>query len=286
MSSSRPSSRRSTLSLNALALVTASLAIGAVAWKNSRPPAAPKFLLNASFDPTHELFRDLNPQFTAGLLGAAWAPRTPNSAQPCTSTIVFVVRKGNPKFIRDWPDLIRKDVFLTPPDPKTSANGKLSVMAAWGSVLHRGGKESDALGYIRRLYSSEGTAARPVVADVHLTWENVALRETAESRDYQIVYPPLSIRAEPAIAWVESATAHNHSDVRAHAYLQFLFSPPAQEIIAQHGFRPVDPAILNKYAKQFPAMNLFPVSDLARDWDDADHKFFAPGGLFDLATRR
>jgi sulfate/thiosulfate-binding protein len=323
--------------LNCLALAAAGLAIAAVTWKNSQA-SAPVALLNVSYEPTRELFRDLNPLFVKiyetgagvhlaitqshgasskqvqalvggldadvvtlplpsdvntlqrkGLIGAGWASRLPDNAHPFTSTIVFVVRKGNPKAVRDWTDLVRKNVTVLISDPKTSGEGKLSVLAAWGSVVRRSGSDASASHYLRELYAhvpavDSGTtpSALESVCDVRLASENEALLAIRQHPGaYDIVYPPVSIRAEPSVAWVDSVVARHHSEASAKAYAQFLFTAPAQQIIAQHGYRPADPAVLSKYAKQFPAMDLFPVSLVAQDWDAADRKFFAEGAIFD-----
>jgi sulfate transport system substrate-binding protein len=268
-----PNRSTSTKWLNALAITAAISAVSAVAWKNSQP-SPPAVALNASGGPAPQLLRDLNNRFAQNSRAEA-GPAAARS-QPCTSTIVFLVRKGNPKSIRDWPDLVRKDVIVAAPDPKTSGAGKLSVLAAWGSVVHRGGTPAGATEYLSQLYARkpvpDETFTKGGVGDILLTWENQALDYGARG-DYEIVYPPVSILAEPAVAGVgpEGSTR---------AYLQFLFTAPAQEIIAQHGYRPADQAVFKKYAKRFPAIDLFPVTAIARDWDDADRKFFADGGIY------
>jgi sulfate/thiosulfate transport system substrate-binding protein len=218
-------------------------------------------LLNVSYDPTRELFQDINRQFALkyeqdtgqkltikqshggssrqahavvdgleadvvslalpsdidllrkdGLIGNEWTERLPNHSQPFTSMIVFVVRKGNPKAIKDWSDLVRPDVAVITPNPKTSGNGKLSLLAAWGSILYRGGTEEQARDFLRRLYQNVpvlGTGARDStitftqdkIGDVHLTWENEARFETQDSQgELETVYPPVTIRAEPSVA--------------------------------------------------------------------------------------
>lgn len=217
----------------------------------------------------------------------------PDNSQPYTSTIVFVVRKGNPRNIKDWPDLVRPGVSVITPNPKTSGNGKLSVLAAWGSVIYRGGTETQALQYVKQLYEhvpvldtgardATNTFTQEKIGDVHLTWENEALLETEEYRgDLEIVYPPVSIRAEPSVAWVDANVARKKTEAYAKAYLQFLFSDQAQETIAQHGYRPINPKILKEHADRLPQIDLFPVTILAKDWDDAQQKFFADAAIFD-----
>lgn len=228
-----------------------------------------------------------------GLIAADWQARLPNNSVPYTSTIVFVVHKGNPKNIHDWPDLIKGDVAIVTPDPRTSGNGKLSVLAAWGSVTTRGGSDAEALAYLRDLYKhvavlnagARGAAtsfAIEKIGDVHLTWENEALREVAANKDeYEIVYPPVSIRAEPAVAWVDANVKDKTTASYAKAYLEYLFTDAAQETIRKFGYRPVKPDILAKDAAALPNINLFPISAIARDWSDAREKFFADNGVID-----
>jgi len=208
--------------------------------------------------------------------------------------IVFVVRKGNPKAIKDWSDLVRPDVAVITPNPKTSGNGKLSLLAAWGSILYRGGTEEQARDFLRRLYQNVpvlGTGARDStitftqdkIGDVHLTWENEARFETQDSQgELETVYPPVTIRAEPSVAWVDKNVEHRKTERYARAYLEFLFSRPAQETMARYGYRPVDPDVLRKNAERLPAVQLFSVTLIAKDWDDAQEKFFADNGVFDL----
>ena len=167
-----------------------------------------------------------------GLIPEGWQERLPNHSQPYTSTIVFVVRKGNPKGIKDWPDLIGSGVEVITPNPKTSGNGKLSLLAAWGSVLQHGGSEAQARDYVRELYQhvailgasatdSSTTFAYDKQGDVHLTWENEALQEVAEAKgELELVYPPVSIRAEPSVAWVDANVTRHGTEAYAKAYLQ------------------------------------------------------------------
>jgi sulfate/thiosulfate-binding protein len=330
-----------TLWLNAFAVAAVVLAVTLVVVKNTQGDTSNE-LLNVSYDPTRELFQDLNRQFVAqyakqtgkkitiqqshggssrqaqavidglpadvvtlalrsdvealhkrGLIADGWAQRLPDNSEPYTSTIVFVVRKGNPRNIKDWPDLVRPGVSVISPNPKTSGNGKLSVLAAWGSVIYRGGTETQALQYLKELYQhvpildtgardATNTFTQEKIGDVHLTWENEALLETEEYRgDLEIVYPPFSIRAEPSVAWVDANVARRKTEAYAKAYLEFLFTDQAQETVAQHGYRPTNPEILKKHASRLPEIDLFPVTILAKNWDDAQQKFFAEGGIFD-----
>jgi sulfate transport system substrate-binding protein len=299
-------------------------------------------LLIVSYDPTRELWRDLNDRFVAayeqqtgthleinqshggsssqarsvnegleadvvtlalwsdtdslrkgGLLAEGWEERLPNHSLPYLSTIVFVVHKGNPLGIHDWPDLVRPGVQVISPSPKTSGNGKLSFLAAWGAVLRAGGTEQEARDYVTRLYRQTpvlDTGARGAtitfsqkkIGDVHLTWENEAYLEVAESASQlEIIYPPRSIQAEPHVAVVDANVDRKGTRAAAEGYLKFLYTPEAQEIIAQHHYRPTHPEIQKKYADQLPPIDLFRITAVAKSWDEAQQKFFAEGGVFD-----
>jgi sulfate/thiosulfate-binding protein len=329
------------------AALLAVLASGAVvAAKNIGHQDPAREFLNVSYDPTRELYRDLNGVFTAayarrtgktlaiaqshggssrqaraviaglpadvvtlalhaditalskhGLVAEGWENRLPHGSRPYVSTIVFLVRKGNPRRIADWGDLIRPGVVVVTPNPRTSGNGKLTLLAAWGSVIRRGGDEARARAFVAALYEHAGALAEGArgattafadekLGDVLLTWENEALREADDSKgDLEIVYPPTSILAEPYVAWVDANVARKGTAAAAKAYLEFLFTPEGQTIIADHGYRPIDAAVLGKHAARFPSMDLFPITLLAKDWDDAQQKFFADNGVFDLLDR-
>ncbi|OBK35481.1 sulfate transporter subunit [Mycobacterium sp. 1245111.1] len=231
-----------------------------------------------------------------GLVAADWQQRLPNHAVPYTSTIVFVVHKANPKGIHDWPDLIKDDVEIVNPDPRTSGNGKLSVLAAWGSVTTRGGSEAQATDFVRSLLShvvaadpgarsAATTYSVEKVGDVHLTWENEALREVAENQnEFEIVYPPISIRAEPAVAWVDANLGNKKVASFAKAYLDYLYTDAAQETAAQYGYRPIKPEILAKHKDRLPPIELFPISAVAKNWNDAREKFFGNNGIYDVVS--
>lgn len=234
---------------------------------------------------------DVNSIADHGLVAADWETRLPNNAIPYTSTIVFVVRKGNPKNIHDWPDLIKNGVSVILPNPATSGNGKLAVLAAWGAVTTRGGSDADATAFLKALLQhvlvfdvgASGAATTFTVAntgDVQLAWENEALREVAADRsDFQVVYPPVSILAQPAVAWVDANLGNGRKADYSRAYLQYLFTGPGQEIIAKAGYRPIDPKFQKEYAGTFPDITLFPVTAVAKDWVDAQTKFFGPDGI-------
>ncbi len=227
-----------------------------------------------------------------GLVARDWRQRLPHDAQPYSSTIVFVVRKTNPKHIHDWPDLIQPGVTVITPDPLTSGNGKLSVLAAWGAVVSRGGGEDEAREFLRQLYQHAAgleqgardattTFALAKEGDVHLTWENEAIREAQGSGgELEVVYPPVSIRAEPSVAWVDANVDKHGSGAAAKAYLEYLFTDEAQELFAKDGYRPSNEAILSRHRDRLPDLQLFPVTLVAKDWDDAQTKFFGENGIF------
>ena len=299
-------------------------------------------LLNVSYDPTRELWRQLNERFIAayakspggqltirqshggssaqaravmdgleadvvtlalepdtdairkaGLIADGWQKQLPNGSVPYTSTIVFVVRKGNPKGIKDWPDLVKPGTQVITPSPKTSGNGKLSFLAAWGSVVSRGGSEADALGYVTKLYKqvpvldsgargSTTTFAQKKLGDVHLTWENEARLEVQEAGgELEIVNPPTSILATPPVAVVDANAKRHGTEAAAKAYLEYLYTDDGQEIIAKNFYRPVKPEVLARHKADFPDVKLFPVTTVAKDWNDAFAKFFGEGKVFD-----
>jgi sulfate/thiosulfate transport system substrate-binding protein len=242
------------------------------------------------------LISDVDALRKRGLIAADWQTRLPNNSIPYTSTIVFVVRKGNAKGIHDWPDLVKDGVSVVTPDPRTSGNGQLSFLAGWGSVTTRGGTPAQALDYLKSLYrhvvvfdagarSSAASFAIQQLGDVHLTWENEALREVADSKgELEVVYPPVSIKAEPAVAWVDANDKDPKVAANAKAYLQYLFTDAAQEKFAQFGYRPVNAAILAKHADRLPNLALFPVTAIAKDWPDARARFFGDNGIYDVVS--
>jgi sulfate/thiosulfate-binding protein len=299
-------------------------------------------LLNVSYDPTRELWKDLNRAFTKqyadrngidikieqshggsstqarsvidgleadvvtlamwqdtdairkkGLIKEGWEDRFPNRALPYSSTIVFVVRKGNPKDVKDWNDLAREDIQVITPNPKTSGNGKLSFLAAWGYVINKGGSETDAVEFVRKIYKnvpvldsgargSTTTFAQKNLGDVHLTWENEAYLEVEEAKgELEIVIPPSSIRAEPHVAVVDSVVERKGTSKIAEDYLNFLYTYEGQEIIAKHNYRPTNPEVLAKHKDTLRDIELFPITKIANDWDEAGQRFFADGGVFD-----
>lgn len=243
---------------------------------------------------TLALWPDVDAIKKAGLIAEGWETRLPNGSLPYTSTIVFVVRKGNPKGIKDWNDLIKPDVKVITPNPKTSGNGKLSFLGAWGSITERGGSAEDAEKFVTALYKnvpvldsgargSTVTFTQKQLGDVHLTWENEAYLEVAEyAKDgLEIVYPPVSILAEPTLTWVDEVVKKKGTAEAAKAYLEFLYTQEGQEIIAKNYYRPTDKATLDRFSKNFKPIELFKLEKFAGNWTQAQAKFFDEGAIFD-----
>ena len=232
----------------------------------------------------------------AGLIDAGWETKLPNNSLPYSSTIVFVVRKDNPKQIKDWPDLLKEGVEIISPNPKTSGNGKLSFLAAWGAVLDRGGNEDEALKYVTQLFkqvpvldsgarAATVTFAQKKIGDVHLTWENEARLEVQEAQGaLEIVYPSVSILAEPQVAVVDANVKRHNTAELARKYLEFLYTDEAQELIARNYYRPTSEAVLAKHKEDFPEIKLFRITAVAKDWADANEKYFVEGAIFDKIT--
>jgi sulfate transport system substrate-binding protein len=228
-----------------------------------------------------------------GLIKDGWIDRLPQRSLPYYSTIVFVVRRGNPKRIQDWADLVKPGVQIITPNPKTSGNGYLSFFSAWGSVVLRGGSREDAVKYVTTLYkqvpvldsgarAATTTFVQRGIGDVHLTWENEAQLEVREGNgELEVVYPPISIRAEPHVAAVDANVDRKNTRAAAEAYLKYLYSDEAQEIIAKHYYRPGNELFLKKHADRFPDVKLFNVTEISKDYFDAHKMFIAEGGVFD-----
>jgi sulfate/thiosulfate transport system substrate-binding protein len=299
-------------------------------------------LLNVSYDPTRELWRDINEHFIAqyakdkgvtltikqshggsstqaravidgleadvvtlasiidtdaiasrGLITGDWVKRLPHNSLPYYSTIVFVVRKGNPKGIKDWPDLVKPGVAIITPNPKTSGNGYLSFFTAWGSVVLRGGTKKDAVAFVTNLYKqvpvldsgargATTTFVQRGIGDVHLAWENEAHLEVREAKgDLDLIYPPISIRAEPHVAVVDANVDRKKTRAAAEAYLRYLYTDAAQETIAKHFYRPSNEAVLKKSSATFPNIRLFSIKEIALSFADAHKQFIGDGGVFD-----
>ncbi|MBV1775974.1 sulfate ABC transporter substrate-binding protein [Burkholderiaceae bacterium DAT-1] len=237
----------------------------------------------------------------AQLLPANWQSRLPQRASPYTSTIVFLVRKGNPKQIRDWGDLVRPGVQVVTPNPKTSGGARWNYLAAWGwAVSQPGASDKTARDFIAKLYGNVkilDTGARGATVtftergqgDVLIAWENeafLALNEAGGANKFQIVVPSSSILAEPPVAVVDkNANKHGTAKV-AQAYLQYLYSPVGQEIVAKHYYRPTDATVAAKYASTFPKLKLFTIDEKFGGWQKAQKAHFDDGGVFDQIYRR
>ena len=300
-------------------------------------------LLNVSYDPTRELYRELDRVFAAawqartgsaivvrtsnggsgaqaravmdglaadvvtlalaydidalaarGLLATDWAGRLPNNAVPSTSTIVFLVRRGNPKAVRDWPDLVKPGVEVVTPNPKTSGGARWNYMAAWGWATHQpGGNDTVAEDFLRHVFQhapvldsgargATNSFVQRGLGDVLLAWENEALlaRNELGPDRFDVVYPSVSILAEPPVAVVDSVVDRRGTRAAAQAYLDFLYTPDGQELAAKHHYRPRDPAVLQRHAAAFPAVQTFDIASLG-GWAAVQARHFADGGLFD-----
>lgn len=309
------------------------------------PAVASPALLNASYDPTRELYKDINAAFAkewkaktgetisirqshagsgaqaravidgldadvvtlalaydidaiaqrAKLLPANWQKRLPENSTPYTSTYVFLVRKGNPWKIKDWSDLIKPGIQVITPNPKTSGGARWAYLAAWAYALKQpGGNPEKAKAFVTALYKhvpvldtgargSTTTFVRRGIGDVQLTWENeayLALKEYGADK-FEIVYPKLSILAEPPVALVDKNVDRHGTRKAAEAYLNFLYTKEAQEIEARNFYRPRDPDVLKAYAKQFPAVPMVTVDEVFGGWTKAQATHFADGGVFD-----
>lgn len=230
-----------------------------------------------------------------GKLPADWQSRLPHNSAPYSSTIVFLVRKGNPKGIRDWDDLVKPGVAVVTPNPKTSGGARWNFLAAWAwAKVRNGGSEAAAHDFVRKLYAnvpvldsgargSTTTFAERGIGDVLLAWENeafLAQNELGEGK-FEIVVPSLSILAEPPVAIIDGNTARHGTQKPAAAYLAYLYTPEAQEIIARNYYRPIDETVAAKYALTFPKLDLVTIDGEFGGWQAAQKKFFVDGGVFD-----
>jgi sulfate/thiosulfate-binding protein len=336
----QPTFRTSPRRVAAVIAAAALVATGLLPARDARAQEEVEFL-NVSYDPTRELWKDINSHFVpkiekeqgikltikqshggsgsqaravndglgadvvtlamfpdtdairkTGLIDAGWVDELPNRSLPYTSTLVFLVRKGNPKGIKDWDDLKKPGIEIVTPNPKTSGNGKLSFLAAWGYVLHKGGSEEDALALVTEIYKkapvldtgargSSTTFAQKGIGDVQITWENEAYLSVEETGgEVEIVYPSASILAEPHVAIVDRNADRHGTRKIAQAYLDFLYTPEAQAIIAKHHYRPTTPEAAAALAT-LPKLDVFPVTLVAADFDAANEKFFKDGKVFD-----
>ena len=229
-----------------------------------------------------------------GLVNADWQKRLPLNSAPYTSTIVFVVKKGNPKGIKDWGDLTQSGVQVITPNPKTSAGARWNYLAAWEYGKRKFGGDAGAKDYIAKVFAnvpvldsgargSTITFSQRGVGDVLLAWENEAYLTLAEfgADKFEIVYPSLSILTEPTVAVVDKNVERKGTRAAAEAYLKFLYTEPAQELIAKNYYRPIDEKVKAKYASQFPKIDLFTLDSAFGNWPNADKLHFADGGTFD-----
>jgi sulfate/thiosulfate-binding protein len=318
-----------------------SLLVAASLFSAGASQAADVTLLNVSYDPTRELYKDLETAFAgsykvdyvtintsnggsgaqaravidglqadiltlalaadidavsknAGLLPGDWQKRLPDNSTPYTSTIVFLVRKGNPWKIKDWNDLVKPGIQVVTPNPKTSGGARWAYLAAWASAEKApGGNAEKAKAFVANLYhhvpvldsgarGSTITFTKRGIGDVLLDWENEAHLALKESPgQYEIVYPTRSIQAEPPVALVDKNVDKHKSRDAAEAFLKFLYTPQAQEIEAKDFYRPRNPEILAKYKSQFPTIPLATIDGDFGGWAKAQSTHFADGGVFD-----
>mgnify|MGYP002369336478 CR=1 FL=1 len=306
-------------------------------------------LLNVSYDPTRELYADVDRAFAAawkartgqavtieqshggsgkqaravidgldadvvtlalggdvdaiaarGLIATDWRQRLPAGRAPYTSTIVFLVRKGNPKGIKDWDDLVKPGIGVITPNPKTSGGARWNYLAAWGYALKKyGNDDKKAQEFVGKILAnvpvldtgargSTTTFVERGIGDVLLAWENealLALKELGPDK-FDIVAPSLSILAEPPVTLVDKVVDKRGTRAVAQAYLEFLYSPEGQDLAGQNYYRPIDPTVAAKYAKQYPKVTLFNIDDVFGGWAKAQKTHFADGGSFDQVYTR
>jgi sulfate/thiosulfate-binding protein len=229
----------------------------------------------------------------AGLIPAAWQSRLPNNSSPYTSTIIFAVRKGNPKQIHDWDDVVRPGIVVVPGNPKTSGGARWTYLAAYGYARAKFGTDDRARDFVRRLYQNapvldsgaRGTTttfAERGVGDVLLNWENDILLLRKEQGDkVEVIYPSVSVLAETTVAVVDKNAAQHGTTEVAREYLGYLFSEQGQEIAAKHYFRPSSEAVARRYSSTFPELRRFTVDQTFGGWSEAQAKHFADNGVFD-----
>ena len=236
----------------------------------------------------------------ARLIPPDWQKRMKHNSAPYTSTIVFLVRKGNPKGIKDWDDLVKPGIGVITPNPKTSGGARWNYLAAWGYALKKfGNDEKKAQQFVGQILANVpvlDTGARGAtttfvergIGDVLLAWENealLALKELGPDK-FDIVAPSLSILAEPPVTVVDKVVDKRGTRAVAQAYLEYLYSPEGQDIAGHNYYRPIDPAAAAKYARQFPKVNLFTIDDVFGGWTKAQKTHFADGGSFDQVYTR
>jgi len=318
---------------------TLPLALLAASWAAAKQVT----ILNVSYDPTRELYKEVNAAFAkswkaktgddlkiqqshggsgkqaravsdgleadvvtlalaydidaiavSGLIAPDWRTKLPEGGCPYTSTIVFLVRKGNPKGIKDWDDLVKPGVQVITANPKTSGGARWNYLAAWGYARKKLGDDAKAKDFVARLYKnvpvldtgargSTVTFVERGIGDVLIAWENEALLAVRElgANKFEIVAPSLSIRAEPPVAVVDKVAAKHGTTAVAAAYLQFLYTPEGQEMAAKHYYRPRDAAVAEKHAAVFRKIEMFTIDQAFGGWDKAQRAHFADGASFD-----
>jgi sulfate transport system substrate-binding protein len=249
---------------------------------------------------TLALAADIDAIATQGkLLPLNWQSRFPDNSSPYTSTVVFVVRAGNPKGIKDWGDLARDGVAVITPNPKTSGGARWNFLAAWAwARAQPGSSDAGAEEFVRRVYrnvpvldtgarGATTTFAQRGLGDVLVTWENEALLAVRElgADKLQIVMPSISILAEPPVAVVDAVALRHGTREVATAYLEYLYSKEGQDIVARHDFRPRDPEVAARYAERFPQLRLVTIADFG-GWAEAQRVYFSDGGIFDRISAR
>jgi len=244
---------------------------------------------------TLALAYDIDAIAEKGLLAKNWDTKFKDKSTPYTSTIVFLVRKGNPKGIHDWNDIIKPGVGVIVANPKTSGGARWAYLAAYGYALHQpGGSDAKARDYIKKVYENVPvldsgargatvTFAERGVGDVLLAWENEGYLSQKEfgADKFDVIYPPSSILAEPPVAVVDKVVDRKGTRAVAQAYLEYLYTPEAQEIEARNFYRPIDPTVAAKYASKFPKVKTFTIDDTFGGWTKAQATHFADGGVFD-----
>ena len=243
---------------------------------------------------TLALAYDIDAIAKAGLTAADWQTRLPDNSAPYTSTIVFLVRKGNPKGIKDWADLVKPGVAVITPNPKTSGGARWNYLAAWGYALRQpGGNDDTAKAFIKKLFANvpvldsgargaTNTFVQRGIGDVLLAWENEAYLAIAESKGaVELVAPPISILAEPPVAVVDKVADKKGTRAVAEAYLKFLYEPVGQELVAKNHYRPRNADVAARFADQFAKVDLFTVDAVFGGWQKAQATHFADGGTFD-----
>ncbi len=236
----------------------------------------------------------------AGLIPAGWQKRLPHNASPYTSTIVFLVRKGNPKSIKDWNDLIKPGVDVVTPNPKTSGGARWNYLAAWGHALKQpGGSDASAREFVKKLFANVKvldsgargaltTFAERGIGDVFISWENeayLAVKELGPDK-FELVTPSISILAEPPVSVVDKVVDKRGTRAVATAYLEYLYSTEGQEIAARNYYRPIDTKVAARYAGKFANVRLFTIEDVFGGWAKAQQTHFADGGVFDQINVR